>query len=138
MSRAWAKSIALALNQVWREGAARVRVARAGEDSHRTVRYSSFTRRQVLSMFSPDPSVFEVLDGSHPNRAREYWDHAISALKVEKLIGHVKQPALATRRQGWRDQWLDQPLDIRPAPDTVSAIDEIQRRSKEARQRLRR
>lgn len=89
VTRAWAQSIALALNQLWREQAARADVHRVGAERRLTVKFKPFTRRQLLSMFPPSPGVTTVLDSGHPKRAVGYWDGAMSALQRE---GFIRQP----------------------------------------------
>jgi hypothetical protein len=126
---AWAQSIGLALNQRWRERAARTDLARVGEDGHQTVRFrQSFTRLDLLEMFRADPYYRDVLEGPNPGRAREYWDAAIQTLKNEKVIGHYAEvKPMTPGRQGWQKPWLDQPLDIRPTEQGRQDVAEISR-----------
>ena len=91
-SGAWALSIGLALNQLWREGASRVEDAAVGDKGHKTVRYQRpFTRFQLLDMFRPEPWVEDVLNSKNPMRAQQYWSEAISLLRKKNLVGHYKE-----------------------------------------------
>jgi hypothetical protein len=129
-SGAWAQAIGLALNQLWRERAARAQVARVGEDNHRTVRVGTFTRRQLLTMFPPSPSVEEVLGSPNPRRAQGYWNDAISLLKTVGVVAHYQETTpLHAGRQGWAEPWLTQSLDIRPADEEKQAVMEIANRA---------
>jgi hypothetical protein len=132
-SGAWALSIGLALNQLWREGASRVEVANAGDDGHKTVRYQRpFTRRQLLDMFRSEPLVGDVLRSKNPMRAQQYWSEAISLLKKKNIIGHYKElDKLPDRRSGWQDFWLNhQRLDIRPKGEGLEAVLKLARKAK--------
>jgi hypothetical protein len=136
---AWAQSIGLALNQRWRERAARTDVARVGEDSHQTVRFRQpFTRRDLLELFRADPYYRDILE-TEPARARKYWDAAITILKGQKVIGHYAEIEPGPRgRQGWKNAWLDQPLDIRPAEQGRQDVAEISRAATVAAAKARR
>jgi hypothetical protein len=136
---AWAQAIGLALQQIWRERASRTVVAHAGEDRHLTVRPDTVTRRQLLDMFPPTPTVHEVLGGPNPRRAKDYWKDAIQLLREQGLVGRCAEVrALAPKRQGWADDWLDQPLEIRPKDRDVDAVAEIARRASAASRARRR
>jgi len=133
-SGSWARAIGLALNQLWRERAAKAAVKEVGEDKHQTVRVGTFTRRQLLDLFPPDPSVTEVLAGDHPSRARAYWEQAIDLLKEEpKVIGYYREATpLKAGRKDWAEEWLNQKFDIRPAASGTAAIAEIAASKKSA------
>jgi hypothetical protein len=123
----WARSIGLALNQKWREASSRATVAHRGDENKLTVRFPHpFTRRELLGMFRPKHPVETVLNSSNPDRAKDYWDEAIKLLKRAGVIGHYKPlgPPLKARK-GWRDDWLDEPLDIRPKEPGIKAVAEI-------------
>ena len=126
---AWAQSIGLALNQRWRERAAKTDIARVGEDGHQTVRFRQpFTRRDLLEMFRADPYYSDVLEGPNPSRAREYWEAAIKLLKTRRVVGHYAEVRpIPLGRQGWQKAWLDQPLDIRPTEHGRHDVAEISR-----------
>ena len=129
-SGAWALSIGLALNQYWRQRAARAQRENAGDDNHLTVRFmGSFTRYRLLDMFRPEPWVEEVLKSSNPKRAQNYWKEAIRLLKQHQVIGHYAEiNKMPNGRRGWRDFWLNyQQLDIRPKGDDAKDIAEISR-----------
>lgn len=123
---AWAQAIGLALHQLWREQAARASVGRAGEEKSLTVRFAPFTRRYLLTLFPPTPTVDEILGGLNPQRAQIYWREAITLLKQAGVIGSCKELGpLPERRKGWHDDWLDQPLDIRPTEETARDVARI-------------
>ncbi|MDP8909299.1 MAG: hypothetical protein M3N47_09340 [Chloroflexota bacterium] len=126
---AWAQSVGLALNQRWRERAARADIARVGEDAHTTVRFGQhFTRRDLLEMFRAEPYYQDVLGGPNPSRARKHWDDAIKLLKGAGVIGYYAEvEQLPAGRQGWQAAWLAQPLDIRPTEDGRRDAAEIKR-----------
>ena len=138
-SGAWAQAIGLALQQRWRERAAYTRIGRVGEDKHLTIRTKPFTRRELLDLFPPSPTVDEVLDGPNPARAKSYWSEAVKLLKGGGIITHYRElEPLAPRRQGWARDWLEQPLDIRPADEDAAAIAEIAARAQARRRSARR
>jgi len=131
---AWAQAIGLALQQRWRERAARATIGRVGEDKRLTVRLGQFTRRDLLNLFPPNLTAEAVLGGSHPGRAKGYWKEAIAALKGQHLVTfHEELRPLRAGRLGWQEEWLDQPLDIRPDNQGKAAIAEIAKRAREAR-----
>jgi hypothetical protein len=133
-SGAWAQAIGLALHQLWRERSATVRIVRVGEDKHQTPQFAPVTTKQLLDMFPPSPTVYEVLDGPHPKRAQLYWNEAVQLLRVAGIIGSYRQRSrVRAVRQGWREDWLNQPLDIRPTEAGTEAAAEIGRRAKSAR-----
>lgn len=127
-SGAWAQSVGLALHQRWRERAAKdsTMIGRVGDDKKITVRGDPFTRRDLLNLFPPEPTVDEILGSTDPGRAKDFWRDLVAALKQAKVIGYYHEPKpLSGKRQGWADEWLDQPLDIRPCPDDAAAVAEI-------------
>jgi hypothetical protein len=133
---AWAQSVGLALNQRWRERAHEADTHRVGEDRHLTVRFRPFTRRDLLGLFAPSPTVDDVLCGPNPKRAQTYWDEAIKLLKQERLIGYYHElKPIKAGRQGWRDAWLNQPLDVRPTAGEREATAEIAGKATTARRR---
>jgi hypothetical protein len=133
-SGAWAQAVGLALQQRWREGSASADVAHVGEDNTLTVRVKHFTRRELLDMFPPSPTVDDVLHSANPKRAQAYWREAIAQLKLAKVVGFYREadqpPA---KRQGWAEAWLDQPLDIRPTEEGRRAIARIAERVRRVR-----
>lgn len=138
-SGAWAQAIGLALQQLWRERAATAEVARVGDDHKPTVRFQRpFTRRELLDLFPPDPTADKVLESSHPNRARSFWTEAIGLLKQQGAIGYYEEPETTLPRKGWAKDWLDQPLDIRPPREGVTAVIEIADRKRAADKRRKR
>lgn len=121
---AWARCIGMTLYQRWREGASR---AGATEEGQQVVRWRPFTRRALLTgLFRAQPDVMEMLNGSHPLRAKDYWNDAVQMLKLEGFISHIVEvEPLPKSRQGWSEAWLDQPLDIRPGEEPLKAAEEI-------------
>jgi hypothetical protein len=113
-SGAWAQAIGLALHQEWRE-----RV------THQ--RRTAFTRRQLLDLFPPEPSLDDILKSDKPNRARTYWREAVGLLKQERLIGYYREIGTASeKRQGWQHDWADaQQLDVRPPEEARAALAEV-------------
>jgi hypothetical protein len=138
-SGAWAQAIGLALQQRWRERASYAEIARVGEDHSLTIRTKPFTRRELLDLFPPMPTVDEVLGGPNPARAKGYWTDAIRLLKDEGIVTYCRELAtLPSKRQGWAGDWLEQPLDIRPADEEKAAIAEIATRAQARRRATRR
>jgi hypothetical protein len=130
-SGAWARSIGLALNQLWRERANRAEVlpVESGIGDRLSQRFTAmfppFTRLELLNMFRAEPWVEDVLAGDKPGRAREYWDGAIRKLRSAGVIGHYAETPsrLTGRRKGWQETWLHEDrLDIRPKETAVRAI----------------
>lgn len=122
VSGAWAASIGLALLTRWRELAGKpgTKVATAGEANRLTVQTQHFTRRYLIETYPPEPTAADVLAGPQPGRARRYWRDAIALLRREGIIGPApadyRELGKPLPRYRWADAWLDEPLDIRPAP----------------------
>jgi hypothetical protein len=139
-SGAWARAIGWALQQLWREQATRATYGRAGDDHRPTVHFRPFTRRELLEMFPPRPSVRDVLDGNDPRRAIDYWDAAIAELKacgadkgrqpIVSYCGPTREWKRDRPRKGWAELWLDEPLDLRPASEGTEALSTIARTAK--------
>ncbi len=130
---AWAQSIGLTLNQLWRQRATRTETESVGEVKHLTARFKPFTRLELLDMFRADPWVEDLLNSDKPHRAREYWDEAIRILKRDaQMISYYKElganPA-EQRRKGWQEGWLHQELDIRPRESDTKTVAELSRKS---------
>ena len=133
-SGAWAQAIGLALNQQWRERSSYAQVKHVGEDKALTVDFGTFTRRDLLDLFPPEPGLDDVLSGEHPQRAREYWQDAIGILKRDVIISYYKEhDTVPGSRKGWQRAWLNQPLDIRPSEEGKQAAAEIATRSQVSR-----
>ncbi len=121
-SGAWAAVIGLALLVRWRELASKAstRVTTPGERNRLTVRTQHFTRRYLLEAFPPEPTAAEVLGGPQPGRAKKYWRDAIAILRREGIIGpdpaDYQELGRPLPRYQWADLWLDEALEIRPAP----------------------
>ena len=109
-SGAWALSIGLGLNQLWRERAARAEVCTVGEANKLTVNFGRpFTRLELLDLFQPSPSPEEILTSANPKRAVKYWDDAIKHLKDHGVIGHYRTlDAMPQSRRDWGEFWLKQ------------------------------
>jgi hypothetical protein len=106
-------------------------VAHIGVDKHLTVRMGTFTRRELLDTFPPQPTADEVLRGPNPQRAREYWRDAIALLTQQKVVNFYKEVGRPPEgRKGWQDAWLDQELDIRPTEEERTAVAEIAQRAR--------
>lgn len=143
-SGAWAQCILFNLNQKWREKAKDVRVTTHtrtdGNGTDRKVIATrwphAFTRRQLLcDLFPPaaEFSVMDILNGDNPARAKKYWNEAIKILKGDGHISYYKElTPLNSKRKGWADDWLDQPLDIRPNKEGRKAAIEIKEAHKKA------
>lgn len=138
-SGAWALSVGLALNQLWRERSARAEVLKVGEDKHPTVLFERpFTRYELLNMFRAEPWVEEILRGNTPNRAQTYWKEAIALLKRHGVVGHYREvDAMPLTRKGWQNFWLNQQrLDIRPKAEEMKVVADISRKQSDITRRL--
>jgi hypothetical protein len=79
----------MTLQQWWREQSASAVPGVTGGDNHLTVRFvHKPTRRQLLDMFPPTPTVDEILNSRDPGRALIYWRDAITLLKQTGVIAH--------------------------------------------------
>jgi hypothetical protein len=134
-SGAWAQAIGMALQQWWREQSATAVPGVVGDDNHLTVRFvHKPTRRQLLDMFPPTPTVDEILNSRDPGRAKTYWRDAIALLKQAGMIAHYREIGTTIqKRQGWAREWLDQELDVRPDEEGKAAVAEIAERAQRVR-----
>jgi len=141
-SGAWAKSIGLNLNQRWREWSHDAEIAHVGDTNKLTARFPrDFTRRDLLGgkeLYRAIPDAEDILNSTNPSRAQEYWEQAITILRERdgaSLIGHYAErgPAVAFRTKGWKEAWLDQPLDIRPNRESMKDVAELASARKRAR-----
>jgi hypothetical protein len=124
-SGAWARAIGMALHQRWREQA-----TLPVPDRWQT------TRRALFEVYTPEPSPADLLGSEHPLRARVLWTEAIRALSQSRVIGRYEEPApLDSGRQGWAEDWLDQPLRIWPSPDEREAQAGIAQAAERVRRR---
>jgi hypothetical protein len=155
-SGAWARCILAGLNQKWREKAKEVTVTTHtrtdGNGKDRKVVAvkwpNAFTRRELLiNLFPPDKkfSVMDMLDGNDPGRARRTWNEAIKMLQTDKRITYYKEleplpkgPDGKPKRQGWANDWLDQPLEIRPNVEAKEAAIEIKTAHKQVQTAIKR
>jgi hypothetical protein len=137
---AWALGIALALQQRWREAAAKAEIVSIGNSSDDSVARltahfpADFTRRDLLGLFPAQPDFESVLAGKNPKRAREYWRAAVELLKDAGILESRPSLREPPSRQGWQQDWLDEPLELRPPSDAVQTIAKIARRSSALRQ----
>ncbi len=143
-SGAWAQCILFNLNQKWREKSKDVsitthtRIDSTGNDRKVTSTKwpYEFTRRELLiELFQPEEqfSVIGMLESDNPSRARKTWNSAIKILKNDGHISYYKEvKTLDSKRKGWADDWLDQPLDIRPNDEGKKAAREIKNAHKAA------
>jgi len=114
-SGAWARAIGHALLQTWREQATSATFKRVGDEKKLTARFRPLTRRELLNLFPPKPTLASVLSSSDPGRAVRYWDAAIEELRAAAVIAHYDDGSPGKRpRQGWAETWATEPLDIRP------------------------
>lgn len=131
-SGAWARAIGMALNQLWRERAATAVLTHTGQEpvDASTVSFRPFTRRELLTLFPPTPTVHEILNGVFPRRARDYWAAAIDILKAEGVIDRGYQdPTTQWPHRNWAQQWLNEPLHIVPHKQALLAIATIAERA---------
>lgn len=130
----WAQAIGFALQQLWRERSATIQLVRVGEEKHVTAPFPSVTRAELLDLFPPTPSVQQVLASPNPRRARLYWKEAMDLLQRAGIVGHYRPlEPLMKRRQNWAENWLSQPLDIRPGSAGTGAVAEISAAAAKAR-----
>lgn len=127
---AWARCIGMTLLQRWREGATRVVEAKTSDSKGLTtsvIRWAPFSRRALLTgLFCAQPDVVEILTGNDPSRARDYWNQAIQLLQAEGFISQYKElKPVSHSRQGWKEEWLDSPLEITPGEEPLAAAREI-------------
>jgi hypothetical protein len=139
-SGAWALSIGLTLNQLWRQGAGYAQVNRANGKPNVSFKYP-FTRYRLLDMFRPDLArVEDVLGSQNPKRAQQYWDEAIELLTEHKVIGGYSElDKLPQKRMGWQGYWLkNQRLEIKPNEEGVKAVLELTRQGAKAKRAVKR
>ena len=129
----WARCIGMTLLQRWREGATRIIEENVveGKDDLPLLKWSPFSRRGLLTgLFQAQPDVIDILDGKDPGHAREYWDQAIQLLRGEGFISHYQElEVVKGTRQGWKNKWLDAPLEITPGEEPLTAAREIAKSS---------
>jgi hypothetical protein len=118
-SGAWAQAIGLALNQHWREHAARA------DTDGMSAELPPITRQALLDTFPPSPTVYEVLRGPNPKRARDYFAQAIDLLTKHGVIGQFSEPDPIADRKGWANRWLAELVDARPSTDGSQAAASI-------------
>ena len=129
----WARCIGMTLLQRWREGATRITEEENGDrNALPLLKWSPFSRRGLLTgLFRAQPDVMEILQGKDPGHAREYWDQAIQLLQGEGFISHYQElEKVKGVRQGWKDKWLDAPLEITPGEEPLLAAREIVKSSR--------
>jgi len=136
----WARGIGLALQQWWREQSKWAEVKYSGESNKLTVRYRyAVTRRELLDRYTFEPHYRDILDGPNPQRAIEYWNKAIKILKKIRLLGYSAELSkLEVGRKEWKEPWLDQLHDMRPADDDLKHSAEIAKKAEAQRKRAKR
>jgi hypothetical protein len=107
-SGAWARSIGMALVQLWRENLRRATVGPHG------LIFPPFKRRNLLELYPPEPSSNDVLNGNHPMRALKYFDSAIKSLTKHRVIRDPEKLSVPKTRQGWADAWLEDEICLQP------------------------
>jgi hypothetical protein len=138
-SGAWAACAGLMLCQIWREQATRATVernSRGKETKIEVLKFRPFTRRELLaSSIRSDYDVNEILDDPKSgHRARDYWKAAIKELKTRGVIGYYAELP-SKPASDWREEWLDQPLDIRPAGEMLTDALTIHKDAQTAKKR---
>lgn len=138
-SGAWAACAGLMLCQLWREQATRATVernSRGKESKVEVLKFRPFTRRELLAgTFRSDYDVNAILDDpKNGRRALAYWKAAIGELKKRNVVGHYAELAIEPGSD-WREEWLDQRLDIRPADEMMADALEIHKTAQEAKKR---
>lgn len=137
----WASCVALMLLQSWREqatkGTLHTRENPNGGATLETLQTRHFTRRALLSLnLRPDSDVQSILSGNDPSRAKTYWEGAIKTLRARGIVAFYREmEPLSTGRANWQEEWLDQPLDIRPAGDIKKDALTIHKSAKIARKK---
>ena len=114
----WARSMGLAI-----AFQARINAQNRG----RVVRIS---RRVMLTKFpliheKHDP--VEILKGINPGYARTYWKQAIDRLKECGMVKSVVAPE-ADQRQAWKDNWMNEMIEVEMSEEWGSPLDHIQSR----------
>ena len=132
----WARSIGLALLQIWREDAQNARFKTVGEDDHVSVQFRRVSRREVFRRVTPNPNPLEILSGDHPSRARDYWEGALALLHDAQFLQQVGAVKSDLPRKAWQEAWLDQDLDLRPHRENYAAIEGTRSVSNGARAHL--
>jgi hypothetical protein len=123
-SGAWAACAGLMLNQLWREGATRAtkgRNSRGKDTKTEVLKFRPFTRRELLAeTVRSDYDVHAILNDPKNRRERveTYWKEATKELKKRGVIGYYAE-LKGRAGDNWREEWLDQPLDIRPVGETL-------------------
>lgn len=118
-SGAWARSIGLALGNLWR------REPRKALDGTLNP-----TRKELLERYPPKTGPRDVL-GNHPVRVVQYWYQALRMLCDEGLLeraGEVLRSEKGFRppeRQGWADSWLDERVELKPGPDMAKVLADL-------------
>ncbi|RYG64586.1 hypothetical protein EON80_18955 [bacterium] len=139
-SGAWAACAGLMLNQLWREESARAvksRTSRGGETKTDVLKFRPFTRRELLAKtVKSDHDVHSILNDQKGRRDRisSYWKDAIKHLTQAGIIGYYRE-LKASRSSDWREEWLDQPIEIRPKGEVLENALKINSAATTARRR---
>jgi hypothetical protein len=125
----WARGVGLSLQQRWREDAQNMQAVPMAANGQMIIGgCKRLTRRDLLSLFRVSPDYEKLLRGPNPYRAVGYWEKAVAELQGLGLISpDYKDPPQPNHRKQWQDEWLDQPLDLRPAPAGLAAVPGLRR-----------
>ena len=134
---AWARVIGMALANFWRRNPHEVIPIqveqKADEIEAAPIRP---TRRELLERYTPKTTLramppLEMLESKDPKRAVKYWCDALALLKEKGIIAPegeslrtVRQMLESFPRQGWKDLWLDEKVDLSPGSAIVAAVKE--------------
>jgi hypothetical protein len=86
-------------------------------------------RRELLDPAPKQSPPSEILNSTNPRRACMYWKDALIILADEGLVARVgeigRTPEEQTngKRQSWKEEWLDECVDIRPGPKVKASLD---------------
>jgi len=138
-SGAWAACAGLMLSQLWREQATHATIernSRGKESKVEVLKFRAFTRRELLAgKFRSDYDVNAILDDPKSgHRARDYWKAAIKELRTRGIIGHYAELAIEPGAD-WREEWLNQRLDIRPSGEMLADALKLHKEAQEAKKR---
>lgn len=119
---AWARVIAPSLASFWRRHPRETMRTSTVEGKQVWAPSMRPTRREVLTHYTPKKSPpLEVLEGTNPKRAPQYWRDALSLLCESGFLAKEGEPLRTVAaqleplgRQGWKDAWLDERVDLRP------------------------
>jgi hypothetical protein len=119
-----ARSVGATLNQKWRENISYADMGDNGDAHRAVVKFENYTRRGLLlskHAFMCELDIWEFLETQNAKRIVDHWNKAIKELRRVGIIGYYKEDGeLDLSDRGWRDNWLDQPLIIRPGAEGMA------------------